>query len=523
MLARVTSFVRGHVRVAQVLAHAVPSGVALASLAAAALALALPANAGVVTGVTASVPSPAFKGTCPAAMAVQGAIAGTKGAGVTYNFVYYDPASKSTVALAPVSVSIGGSGIVPVTATLSIAVAHAGPSWVQLVAKAAGQSLASNKAAFSVTCTTSTPPPAQGTRSIASMGILRQRMLLPNPVGIAVPTGLTSTLAQQDCSAHGGFAGGLACMAGIPQGWLPLIWNFCSGCTADGFHVYRIDGGHHDLVPIPANGPGVTLAVLNVPPGGFAGKCYAVAAFRGSLESTLSNPFCVRSGGGPLHTVFLRPIHERSSEAEASWSAVPMLGCAGGQWSHTENNPDGLWVGYYHAVWAVWNESPVGIPLPCHDWDNRLDRGAIAFDVSSLQGKHIYLAYVHLTVDTTQIYDYGQTGGIDRSHYLTDHATSCASHVGLGQNAWWNGTGWIPTTASAYIAERQGPNVTYDVTSLMSPMVSGWNFGLVFTGDYTLDGSANPNLGGGELDVNAVPSMCLTHYRDVITLEVKYS
>jgi hypothetical protein len=496
---------------------------AFGALAAALAVIALPAAAGVITGVTASVPSPAFKGACPAAMSVNGAIAGAKGTSVTYNFVYYDPASKSAVALAPVTGSIGGSGILPVTTTLSITAAHAGTSWAQLVAKAAAQSVASNKAAFSVTCTTSTPPPSHAAISIASMGMLRQTPAMVNAALIDAPTGLKNTLAQQDCSAHGGFAGGLACMAGIPQGWLALIWNFCNGCKADGFHVYRIDGGHHDLVPIPANGAAVTLAVLNVPPGGFAGKCYAVAAFRGSLESTLSNPFCVGAGGSTIQTIFLKPVHERSSEAEASWSATPMLGCAGGQWSHNENNPDGLWVGYYHAVWAIWNESPLGIPMECHNWDNQLDRGAIAFDVSSLQGKHIYLAYLHLIVDTTQTYDYSKTGAIDKTHYLTDHVTSCASHAGLGQNNWWSYTSWIPTTASAYIAERQGPNVTYDVTGLLNQMVNGWNFGLVLTGDYTLDSSANPNLGGGELSVNNVPTMCRTHYSDAITLEVKYS
>lgn len=80
---------------------------------------------------------------------------------------------------------------------------------------------------------------------------------------------------------------------------LALIWS--SGGGADGYKVYRVDGGQHTLIYTQANGKDVTLALVEKPSDGFNGKCYVVTAYRGKAESADSNFFCAGGyQGGPI-------------------------------------------------------------------------------------------------------------------------------------------------------------------------------------------------------------------------------
>ena len=109
------------------------------------------------------------------------------------------------------------------------------------------------------------------------------------------------------CTAHGGFGGGLACTAGLQAGMLALVWN-CSNCKVDGYRLYRVDSGRHDLQPSGgayASDATVTLALLSAPSDGFNGKCYAVSAYKGANESALSNWGCAGAGSTATTTTLV--------------------------------------------------------------------------------------------------------------------------------------------------------------------------------------------------------------------------
>ncbi|MBV8280892.1 MAG: DNRLRE domain-containing protein, partial [Candidatus Eremiobacteraeota bacterium] len=194
-----------------------------------------------------------------------------------------------------------------------------------------GQSdIYSNKVSFSVTCATPAPPPT----------------LAPPPPS---PNSLGNTNDPQVCTAHAGLGGGLACSAGFGNHWLALVWS-CNNCKADGYRIYRVDGGQRTLVP--PNGAynkdaTVTLAVLPTPNGGFSGKCYSVTAYKGSSESNDSNTYCVN---GPIDTPIVRsfnlvPNNTRTVYHHHSYAA-PVPGC--GLPTNGLGESPGLTVGFIH-------------------------------------------------------------------------------------------------------------------------------------------------------------------------------
>ena len=254
---------------------------------------------------------------------------------------------------------------------------------------------------------------------------------------ISAPTGLKSTLDQKTCNDHGGFAGGLACKAGLPNGMLALVWNYCSGCQADGFHLYRVDGGRRDAVSIPANGTSVTIALLDVPSDGFSGKCYAVTAYRGSAESALSAQFCV-AGGSTIQTVSLTPQHSRMSSKTATAGSNCLSPGVTGEGSSTKV----FSVGYYHYV----------DPHNDCDWHNSVDRSAFYFDVASIVHKTISSAHLHLRVAWTSVYNGSPGKNYDFKNMLTDHSTSCVDSIGVGREYWWEYEDWI---AGDVVGERR--------------------------------------------------------------------
>jgi hypothetical protein len=107
-------------------------------------------------------------------------------------------------------------------------------------------------------------------------------------------------------------------------------------------------------------------------------------------------------------------------------------------------------------------------------WESIYYRTGVLYDVSSLQNRSITSAYIKMRVDESQT-----TGG------ALDHNTSCAAVMGIGIDYWWTYSGWIAGAASLTESAKQGPDVTYDVTSI----VRGWanyaqpNFGFVLMGD----------------------------------------
>jgi len=323
---------------------------------------------------------------------------------------------------------------------------------------------------------------------------------------ISAPTGLKSTLDQKTCNDHGGFAGGLACKAGLPNGMLALVWNYCSGCQADGFHLYRVDGGRRDAVSIPANGTSVTIALLDVPSDGFSGKCYAVTAYRGSAESALSAQFCV-AGGSTIQTVSLTPQHSRMSSKTATAGSNCLSPGVTGEGSSTKV----FSVGYYHYV----------DPHNDCDWHNSVDRSAFYFDVASIVHKTISSAHLHLRVAWTSVYNGSPGKNYDFKNMLTDHSTSCVDSIGVGREYWWEYEDWIAGDIVTSPGRYTGPDVSYDVTQIVKTWASGGsNFGIVLFGESE---PTDTYLGRNRTNGFLSPSCQTSYDPSVVTLEVQYS
>jgi hypothetical protein len=270
-------------------------------------------------------------------------------------------------------------------------------------------------------------------------------------VKLPTPGALGSTVDPQVCSNHAGFGGGLACAAQLPQGRLALVWNG-SAAAVDGYYVYRVDGGQRARIGRQANGKDVTVYIVDpVPQGGYAGKCYAVSAYRGSNESDLSPAFCA-GGGSVVQTVVLRPAQLRSMSLLTHFGPHDF-----GEWK----------VGYaFHTDRELFFDNSF----------NWIDRAAFLFDHSAFASKKIYGAWFRFTVSKTIL---NAKGNID-------HYTSCATRIGTARDLSWQHGDWIEADEVVHPGEIRGPEVSIDVTKI----VVGWamfpdhNHGLVMMGDH---------------------------------------
>jgi hypothetical protein len=332
---------------------------------------------------------------------------------------------------------------------------------------------------------------APGRARLASVApTMNKGGLAPNRMYVPFPQNLAHTVDPKVCTQHGGFAAGLGCTGGLPNGMLALVWD-CPNCNVDGYRLFRVDGGKHDAVAIPANGGAFTAALLDAPAGGFRDQCYAAVAYRGTYESVMSNAYCA-NGGSVINTSTFLPDHVRTSNAYTT-SAAPDIAI------YSESD---LWVGGLHNAGTM--------ALAKDYFTNWIDRLGLHFDLSPLSQKHIVSAKLHVTVNTTLL----DSGGVD-------HGTSCASLIAFGQDRWWTQTDWIlaagqqsegsfDTPARLNPGSMGGPDSTYDVT----PIVADWargaqqNFGFVLmTDDKGINGFSNNG--------------CLTNYTSDVKLEVK--
>jgi hypothetical protein len=306
----------------------------------------------------------------------------------------------------------------------------------------------------------------------AKAATMNSGRLAPNKSYVPFPTGMTNTVDSKVCTQHGGFAAGVGCNAGIPNGMLALVWD-CPNCAADGYRLYRVDGGKRDLVATPANGGSFTAALLDAPAGGFGGRCYAAVAYRGANESNLSNSYCT-TGGSVVATNIFKPDHVRTARVATY-------------------NKDMFRTSDAHLAVGATHMSDKEATLGDTS-KNEIARGGLHFDVGSLAQKHIMSAKLHVTVDVS----YLDSGGID-------HGTSCASLIAHGTDYWWTRTDWILVAGQQSAADRafdtpsrlqpgsaSGPDATYDITPIVADWAQGkeQNFGIILmTDDKGIGGS----------------------------------
>jgi hypothetical protein len=126
------------------------------------------------------------------------------------------------------------------------------------------------------------PPPSQPPPGGRSQTIHNSYEAAAPPA----PTGLALTSDQDLCAQHAGPAGRRYCFGLGRPGALALVWD---GGGADGFQVYRIEGGRPSPFGPPSR-PDFTAAILDT--ASADGDCYAVAAIVGGRQSRLSETVC---------------------------------------------------------------------------------------------------------------------------------------------------------------------------------------------------------------------------------------
>ena len=112
----------------------------------------------------------------------------------------------------------------------------------------------------------------------------------------AAPVNVHVSNGPQECAAHVGLLGALACPDMIRSGNVLLVWDWQPNAgpdEIDGFRVYRVDSGLKQRVYTRADKKYLTMFDMPGPSGNYLGKCYAVSAFAGAWESPLSSARCL--------------------------------------------------------------------------------------------------------------------------------------------------------------------------------------------------------------------------------------
>lgn len=345
---------------------------------------------------------------------------------------------------------------VPIPATLCAQVAAVTPTPAASTSAAPG---ALRKAPFAVAhravnVTLATPAPAP-----KFVGHVNTRALV---LAVAAPTNTRAAVGGPDCASHVGALAALLCPDMIRSGDLLLGWDWQAGpgpADIDGYRVYRVDGGSNQLIYTQANKKDITLVDVPKPGGGYTGKCYAVTAYAGSKESALSSPFCA-GGGAAAKTVRLSAVHARSSEHSGSNAGNFVTGSF-----HIDTYLGGGRLIVGHNYW--YEKHTLGDEV-----QNFVERGAVAFDTSSVANRRIVAAKLHLTIDDSR--------GAGNNH-------SCITNVLTGTEFWWQNQDWLEVPAgdkgalsANSVPTDTGPEITADVTALVAPWLIGQpNYGFV--------------------------------------------
>jgi hypothetical protein len=453
-----------------------------------------PAAAAVSAVLTATTPS--YTGNCPTTMAFTGTVSGAPGASFQYAFNRFINGTQQVVNIG--AATLPASGILAVNDSMSIAATTGGNTfdqvWVHNIV--GGQpDVYSAKANIKVTCGTPPPPtPVPTAIPGATKGIdLSNPAVDPDDVAgnPARPTKIATSGDPKVCAAHisNPFIAGLLCAPIAAANKLFIVWAWqphpkCTSCPqdVDGFKIYQTDAGGTTLTYLSKSsaGVGATAGVLDLPAGGFVGKCYTVTAYKGSKESHPGYRTCI--GVAPTlgtTTVTLQPAHERSSYKERSDKGLI------NSENTTVHAPDGASVGY---AYNIEQRHPDHV-------DNFVYRAAVMFDLGPMAGRPLQKATLHLHVSSSMVAKYKQ-----------DNSKSCAAGLGTGQGAWWSNTDWIEGNWLDTFSQA-GPNVDVDVTSEVRSWMNGApNYGFV--------------LKGTDENLNAfTDAECLSNYDLSLTVE----
>jgi hypothetical protein len=435
-----------------------------------------PAQAALTGALTATTPT--YSGNCPTTEAFTGTILGPAGTTFQYSFNRFINGVQQVQNVG--AATMPASGTMTVNDSFSIASTSGGVNFDQMWIHNIGggqPDVYSNRAAFSVNCVTAGTAPPGGLNKYNRTGMLidpddKAR----NP---AAPFDITTSGDPKACSAHmaNPLVAGLLCQPIAASGKLFILWSWqphaaCFSCphTVDGFKVYQTDAGGttKTYVTETSAGPGATVSVLNVPAGGFVGKCYGVSSYQGAKESSLGHPTCI--GVAPhlgATTVTLQAANVRQSGKHHYKGTGLLSSLVVGDENTQSSTPGLIYVGYYYS-----SEKDVTGDTYYDD----IHRAGMMFDLTGLVGRPLQRAVLHLHVAETTI------GSTSAHPMATDNTKSCAAELGTGRDAWWTNADWIEADWVEN-PQRNGPDVAIDVTNSVRAWMNGApNFGFVLRG-----------------------------------------
>jgi len=406
-----------------------------------------------------------YNGSCPVTLTFTGSIVGPARTGVTYLFSHF--VNGQAIDSPPVATVIPGTGTLNIApAQLTVDAAHAGLQSYQLLitSPAGSDSTSHGKVFFTVNCVAATPQPPPGVRNGVN----------ESPANVAAINDLSV------CEQHApGTACGFILTDARNSNSLVLAWDVAhvvdllghSRLSApDGFKVYRVDGGRHDLI---TKQPFEYVRVAEVPKpadGTYDNKCYAVTAYNSLAESQASKPFC--GANGALGIV----LSPKTIAARDHWHHrglyYPPTGC------------NGLCVGY---------ELDSSNGTDFGDQSGIAWRSYLRFDQGSLAGIHVTRATLKVLTS------YGDAGCIDK--------------VSAANGDWWdNNSAWVDgdfdNGVAPSAANRSGALI--DVTRIVQRWADGSapNNGLVITG-------RDENVGANQT------AQCITVLRTNAVLDIE--
>jgi hypothetical protein len=468
--------------------------------------------------VTLTASPPAYSGPCSVTVKYTGEISGKPGAKLSYQIARIIGGTPSVTPWTSTTMTPTGKLLVP--DTISVTAAQAGIE-TETLRVLPGPANATVK--ISITCVAPKPTPkpsvsfVSGSTTItpapspkpshtpfSNPGVMLApgaAAVLPPPINLtqAVPSPTLKDAQDKYCPTRGGSACSLALYIGLPAGKLALVWDYPYSNAIDGYNVYRADTSpsgpmtlHMATAPKPIAtqaDPGWKFVVLDAQR---AGSCFAVTAYHGSAESARSIRFCVGEGGiGKQVSLTPDTLGEMIYEFDTYYLHSvqdDMLG----QPTVTRGYSN-LSVGFSHVP-NLFGSSHNDV----HGYANSLFRGYVHFNTSSLVGRHIAQAQLHLVAGQTQ----GPTNG-----------QTCLAYYGAADHIWSSSDHGLGFTSRMGGSRYQGPELRLDVTALAQSWADSpsSNKGIALDGDQPLV----------IYNMVILSSTCLTNF-PTATLDVTY-
>lgn len=398
-----------------------------------------------------------------------GTVSGTPGTRFTLSFNRFDEDVQQIAGNTAQTIPANGQVAVSDTMTFAASTTAGRRNFDQIFAhNIAGQAdVYSGAANVTVNCAGGHAPLLQdSTRLRISPG-----MSILSP---AYPNRLHQTTVAQECGSHIGnpFAAAAVCDSALRNGRAIFVWDWNPNCPTpnicvkdiNGYRLYRVDGGRHDLAYDQNNGSGVTAIVLPPPAGGYDGKCYAVTAYKGARESYDSNTVCVGVAdlGGKHFTLFESANTMGTGSNTVMGGNLPGNNCLIGYPDVPSDT-----VGFFHqdgcAVGSFWY------------------RHYVRFDTSRVAGRLIKKATLHFHIAWSRLHQSGM-------HQDVTNNINCADGVYEADEPW----GDIdkdhlvggPRIASMATEVSVSPDISIDVTPTVQRWASGAspNYGIMLKG-----------------------------------------